>query len=94
MLLFIISNEITISGSLNSMTRLVLVNALYFKGFWLHKFNPNHTKQRTFYLGSISNKTDVPMMVVNNKFRTGQINELDATVLELPYKVNIAYLYL
>jgi len=77
-----------VSGSLDSLTKLVLVNALYFKGDWLHKFNPRHTSQQPFYLGSESNQMDVPMMFIDEKFRMGYIDELDSSVLELPYKVN------
>ena len=69
------------------MTRLVLVNALYFKGDWLHKFNPRHTSQQPFYLGSENNEVDVPMMFIDETFRMGYIEELDSSVLELPYKV-------
>jgi len=77
-----------VSGSLDSLTKLVLVNALYFKGDWLHKFNPLHTSQQPFYLGSETNKVIVPMMFINENFLMGYIDELDSNVLELPYKVN------
>ena len=77
-----------VPGSLDSLTRLVLVNALYFKGDWLHKFNPRHTSQQPFYLGSETNQVIVPMMFIKEKFRMGYIDEFDSSVLELPYKVN------
>jgi len=37
-------------GSINSMTRLVLTNAIYFKADWKHKFNKLDTHDGTFYL--------------------------------------------
>jgi len=77
-----------VPGSLDSLTKLVLVNALYFKGDWLHKFNPRYTSQKPFYLGLENNQVMVPMMFIEEKFRMGYIDGLDSSVLELPYKVN------
>ncbi|XP_021054076.1 serpin B4-like isoform X4 [Mus pahari] len=38
------------SGSLSSSTILVLVNAVYFKGQWNHKFDKKHTTEEKFWL--------------------------------------------
>ncbi|NXA98513.1 SPB6 protein, partial [Melanocharis versteri] len=37
-------------GVLNSLTRLVLVNAIYFKGNWEEKFNKERTTERPFQI--------------------------------------------
>jgi serpin B len=37
-------------GSINTWTRLVLTNAIYFKADWKHKFNKLDTRDGTFYL--------------------------------------------
>lgn len=37
-------------GILNGLTRMVLVNAIYFKADWLHPFDANHTHKAPFYL--------------------------------------------
>ena len=74
-------------GALNELTRLTLVNAVYFNGDWQNSFDENDTKVEPFYLGFKNIKTDVKMMHNNDNFNTGFISTLDARVLELPYKV-------
>jgi len=37
-------------GVLDAMTRMVLVNAIYFKADWLHQFDANDTEDAPFYL--------------------------------------------
>ena len=37
-------------GSLNALTRLVLVNAVYFKGTWVLKFKKSNTHEEPFFL--------------------------------------------
>ena len=41
------------SGSLSSSTILVLVNAVYFKGRWNHKFDENNTIEEMFWLNKV-----------------------------------------
>jgi serpin B len=38
------------SGAVDATTRMVLVNAIYFKADWLEQFDPNHTSDAPFYL--------------------------------------------
>lgn len=42
--------EIIPSGSVDGRTRLILANALYFKGVWKHKFDRSRTQDSDFYL--------------------------------------------
>ena len=71
------------------MTKLVLVNAIYFKGDWLRKFDSNRTKVEPFYLGSKDKRRDVYMMRNNAKYRYGSVEDLDSRIVELPYAVII-----
>ncbi|XP_061394169.1 antichymotrypsin-2-like [Musca vetustissima] len=70
---------------LNADTRLVLVNAIHFKGEWVHPFPEYATKEKDFYLDE-TNSVKVPMMHISERFRYGEFPELDAKALELPYK--------
>jgi len=41
-------------GTVTPMTRLALVNAVYFKGDWLHKFDAANTKEMPFKLNKVN----------------------------------------
>ena len=70
---------------LNPSTRMILVNAIYFKGDWAKKFDITDTKKEKFYLCDGSS-VDTDMMNMKKKFNMDYIRELNAKVLELPYK--------
>lgn len=68
---------------LSADTRMVLVNAIYFKGDWLHPFDAENTYQGEF--NTPTGKAPTNFMNQMNRFKYGQIDSLDATALELPY---------
>uniref|UniRef100_A0ABD2XEK2 Serpin domain-containing protein n=1 Tax=Trichogramma kaykai TaxID=54128 RepID=A0ABD2XEK2_9HYME len=72
------------SNDLNSNTLMVLVNALYFKGQWLHKFNEKDTTKKTFHLNK-SSSVEAPMMYIKKKFLYQRLPELNAQLVGLPY---------
>ncbi|NXJ59136.1 SPB10 protein, partial [Rostratula benghalensis] len=74
-------------GSINSLTRLVLTNALYFKGNWAIKFKAEATRQRPFRVNAHTTKP-VPMMYLSDKFNWTYIESVQTDVLELPYVNN------
>ena len=79
---------------LSEHTKLVLVNAIYFKGSWASKFDGKRTTEQVtidlrqysqdFHL-SDGKTTKVWMMEQTAKFYYGAAGELDAALLELPY---------
>jgi len=70
---------------LSADTALVLVNAIYFKGDWLHKFNATNTKDEDFHV-SPSKAVNVEMMhMKSEKFNVGRNYELHCQAIELPY---------
>ena len=70
-----------------TLTKLALVNAVYFKGDWQDAFHPRGTRMGPFYLNGADSKKDVNMMLNNREFSSEYIDALDARVLELPYRV-------
>lgn len=71
-------------GTINAMTALVLVNAIYFKAPWNVPFKPRDTEQQPFH---VTSKKDIQLDMMNNeaKYSYSQVDELDCRVLELPY---------
>jgi serpin B len=73
-------------GTLGPLTRLVLTNAVYFKGFWLKQFDKKDTRDEDFRVGP-GNTIKTPMMYLSGKeaeFNYGETEKLQ--ILELPYK--------
>ncbi|XP_072008778.1 leukocyte elastase inhibitor-like [Engystomops pustulosus] len=79
-----IIKEILPPDSISSLTKLVLVNAIYFKGNWESKFPEKNTEQKPFRMSKSKSK-QVQMMFQRNKFNLFYIEELETKVLELPY---------
>ncbi|XP_056330712.1 leukocyte elastase inhibitor-like [Danio aesculapii] len=72
------------SGAIDAMTRLVLVNAIYFKGNWEKKFPKEATNDGQFKLNKNQTKP-VKMMHQKANFPIASIPEMNSQVLELPY---------
>ncbi|NP_001373394.1 plasminogen activator inhibitor 1 isoform 11 precursor [Homo sapiens] len=74
-------------GAVDQLTRLVLVNALYFNGQWKTPFPDSSTHRRLFHK-SDGSTVSVPMMAQTNKFNYTEFTTPDGhyyDILELPY---------
>jgi serpin B len=68
--------------SLNYLTRVVLTDAVYFKGTWLTKFDESKTLDENFSV-SENNTVKVPMMHVETGFK--YLEDGDLKILDMPY---------
>jgi serpin B len=73
-------------GSLDDLTRLVLANAIYFKGAWATPFKEAETSPQPFHI-SMGNQADVPFMRQVNSVKCVGTAELRA--VSLPYVGNV-----
>jgi serpin B len=72
------------SESLNNKTAAMLINAIYFKGNWNKSFNVLETKEEFKVLPNKSKM--INFMQIKDKFYLRSFDDLEVSVLELPYK--------
>uniref|UniRef100_A0A8C4RPA5 Serpin B6 n=1 Tax=Erpetoichthys calabaricus TaxID=27687 RepID=A0A8C4RPA5_ERPCA len=75
------------SRNVDALTRLVLVNAVYFKGNWEKKFQESETINGQFRINKNETRP-IKMMYQKSKFNITYISELKCRILELPYVGN------
>ena len=72
-------------GSVGDLTRLVLANAIYFKGVWAKPYDKAETSTQPFHL-STTRRADVPLMHHFDNVRYMENSDFQA--VELPYGSN------
>ena len=82
-----------LDGPLDDSTRLVLLNAVYFKGLFQTKFLKNQTKEEIFFNGGNTEKK-AEMMRRTGKFNYTEVEQIDSKVLEIPYSGDDISLYI
>jgi len=73
------------AGILNEFTRLVLTNAIYFKGVWETQFAKASTQEKVFFISRDMRK-EISMMNHTGSFNYFEDNNMQ--MVELPYKGN------
>ena len=71
-------------GQFTDLTRLVLCNAIYFKGKWQHQFKTSDTKPDSFRV-TTNETVAVPMMSQKAHFKLARSDDGSVELLELPY---------
>ncbi len=72
-------------GSLDNSTRVILTNAIYFKGYWEWKFKRINTRKRDFKTPTGVKKV-LMMYMESDKAKFNYAETSDLQILELPYK--------
>uniref|UniRef100_A0A8C9G3X1 Serpin B10 n=1 Tax=Pavo cristatus TaxID=9049 RepID=A0A8C9G3X1_PAVCR len=81
-----IKNLLT-SDDVKTITRLILVNAIYFKAEWEVKFQAGHTDMQPFRLSKTKTKP-VQMMFLRDTFLMLHERTMKFKIIELPYVEN------
>jgi serpin B len=73
--------DLIAAGVLDEWTRMVLVNAIYFKGRWQEQFKPEATREKEFF--TADGAVQVPTMHMDKELSFFEDDRLQA--LQLPY---------
>lgn len=69
-------------GSIHSQTRMVLVNAIYFKGQWDKIFDKNQNTTEVFY---VFKTCETQATYMNNYINTSYYEDNQLSIVEIPY---------
>ncbi|XP_017060477.1 serine protease inhibitor 28Dc [Drosophila ficusphila] len=84
-----------IASDIPQSTRLILANALYFKGFWENDFMEFTTRPDNFYPNGEGTQpvVRVQMMATGGTFPYHEDYELGCKIIGLPYRGNLSTMY-
>ena len=72
-------------NTLSENTKMLLIDAVYFKAEWKSQFNKSFTSKSKFFTEK-DRSVNVPMMNQTGRFKLAQLPELKARMLVLPYR--------
>ena len=72
------------SGSVGANTKIVLVNAIYFKGKWLSQFDASATNETGEFFQASGDPIEAPMMYVQADLQSSTYQ--DVVIVKLPYE--------
>ncbi len=78
-------------GSVDAYTRLIITNAVYFKGTWVYQFDKSKTRDMPFHLEN-GGTVNVKMMYMKPDKQLYYLDTGNAQILKLPYSGNISML--
>ncbi|NWH92626.1 A1AT antiproteinase, partial [Aegithalos caudatus] len=78
--------------SLDPQTMMVLINYIFFRGYWETPFNSWNTGDYDFFLDA-KNSVKVKMMQQSQYFNVHRDENLSCWVVEIPYKGNVTSLF-
>ncbi|XP_011864861.1 PREDICTED: antichymotrypsin-2-like isoform X2 [Vollenhovia emeryi] len=76
--------DIISSDDIDEDTRIMLINAIYFKSKWLHRFDESYTVNRKFHVSKTKTSL-VPTMFKESKYAYGEIPTWHTSFIEIPY---------
>jgi len=74
--------DLLLDQDVDHLTKMLLINAIYFKAQWKTAFNPDNTINSLFN-SPVSGLVNTSFMTMDAKLRLLEVNDLD--ILELPY---------
>ncbi|XP_072306682.1 leukocyte elastase inhibitor-like isoform X2 [Eucyclogobius newberryi] len=77
--------DVLAKGVVDGLTKLVLVNAIYFKGNWNKQFKESSTHDYKFRINKNETKP-VKMMHQKSKFPITYVGDVGCQIIDLPYK--------
>ena len=80
-----------VKGKTDDLTRLVITNAVYFKGKWLTQFDPSQTQEDDFKVNP-EKTVQVPLMSQDSDFGYGETDTFQ--ILSMPYKERMSMMVL
>lgn len=86
-----------IAGRADTRTRVILANALYFKGEWQHTFISGGTKKKNFYINGLEDDKNfvmVDMMANGGDFPHYYDSETDCEIMGFPYVKKASTMYI